>query len=427
MEDRIEDIPVEQKLRILAGDVYAAAALYSWCLSKDRQLYYTTCPHEKEFFNFFGISGCMDYLYEKKEGWSEPVLLNDPLGLMWVGESFLEKDGKGIHFQVLLGPVFLSRTSLQKINKTLSEMESSVYAARQMSRLIETVPVVTMPMLLQYAKMLHYTLTGRFLSSSQIHMQNGENVDESLGLLQGQAPQVSPERAGSVEKMIMQGIREGSTKFLSSLEKETQSAYTLLTSTGDSLRDSKNTVLVFNALCSRAAMEGGLPRSSASAIEQRYANEIERCTTVTELTKLTNTLVNEYATKVHAAQVRPEISPQIRQAMEIIRTSVTSPDLSVEYLASRVGYATYYFTKKFTQETGMKVMDFIKQQKVEYAKIMLLTTRKSTQQISEELNFATRTYFSKVFHSVTGLSPIQFRERAEHTGKKEDNETEGEL
>lgn len=288
--------------------------------------------------------------------------------------------------------------------------------ACEMGRLIHTVPVLSLPMLVQYAKMLHYTLTNRRITSYEIHMQYGENVDESDGLMQGKTPQTSPEWSRSVEKRILQDIREGSTKFLSDNEKVTQGAYGLLTSTGNSLRDSQNTILVFNSLCARAAIEGGLPQFSSEAMEHRYANAIENCTTVTELMQLNDTLIKEYADRVSELQEHPYLSPQIRKAMELIRQNVTNPDLSVQYVASRVGYSLYYFTKKFSNETGIKVRDYINRQKVAYAEILLLTTGKSTQEIADELHFGNRTYFSRVFHEVTGVTPAQYRTDAAGAG-----------
>lgn len=93
MEERKEDISTKTKLRILAGDVYASSDLFLWCYSKDRTLLFTTCPLKNKMQDLLRIGGCLDYLYGKTDGWKEPVLLNDQLGLMWIGESFMEESG----------------------------------------------------------------------------------------------------------------------------------------------------------------------------------------------------------------------------------------------------------------------------------------------------------------------------------------------
>lgn len=60
---------------------------------------------------------------------------------------------------------------------------------------------------------------------------------------------------------------------------------------------------------------------------------------------------------------------------------------------------------------GIKVTDYIKQARIEYAKIALLTTKKSIQEISDSLQFGTRNYFSKVFHEIVGMTPAAYREK----------------
>ena len=84
-------------------------------------------------------------------------------------------------------------------------------------------------------------------------------------------------------------------------------------------------------------------------------------------------------------------------------------ELSAEKIAAAMGYTPYYFTKKFYKETGMRVTDYIRQAKIEYAKLLLLTTKKTIQEISDLLHFGTRSYFSKVFHEQMGVTPAAYR------------------
>lgn len=58
----------------------------------------------------------------------------------------------------------------------------------------------------------------------------------------------------------------------------------------------------------------------------------------------------------------------------------------------------------------MKLTDYIRSVRLDAAKVMLLTSEKDIQQISEELQFGSRSYFDRVFRQEIGLSPKQFRE-----------------
>ena len=67
---------------------------------------------------------------------------------------------------------------------------------------------------------------------------------------------------------------------------------------------------------------------------------------------------------------------------------------------------------------GIKVSDYIKQARIEYAKVEVMTSRKSIQEISDTLQFGTRNYFSRVFQEVVGMTPAAYRDRAGKEGEQ---------
>ena len=82
-----------------------------------------------------------------------------------------------------------------------------------------------------------------------------------------------------------------------------------------------------------------------------------------------------------------------------------------------MGYTEYYLTKKFNAEMGMKLSDYIKQKKVERARLLLATTSKSVQEISDSLQFSSRNYFSAVFTALEGKTPAAYRAENNQRGK----------
>ena len=59
-------------------------------------------------------------------------------------------------------------------------------------------------------------------------------------------------------------------------------------------------------------------------------------------------------------------------------------------LAERTGYAMYYLTKKFKEETGFTVRNYVKYARMERAKILLSSTKLSVEDISAQLGFGSR-------------------------------------
>lgn len=427
--DDLEEYPVGVRVRILAAQVKASANLATWSFINGGTMFFSTCVHEKEFLSFLKLGKCLDFLYEEKRIWERPVILSDPLGMVWIAESAFEHDeeakkngeiiGKeedNFGMLIVIGPLFLSHTSVKHIEESLRSSSYSVHMRREMMRTLAEVPVISMSAVNQYAKILHYTLTSQRIQTSDFIFQNeatrlltmGEESEDSVQYQ-------SLERVVQDEKLILQAVKDGNLDYRQIMEQGSNYQPEMPSNTGDVLRDGKNSVLIFTALCSRAAIEGGLAVKTAKEMEMRYISETERCETVTKLKNLKNMMLDDFVHKVRESKENPMISKTTQECCDYIRTNVLRP-LTVEEIAKEMGYTTYYFTKKFYKEMGIKVTDYIKQARIEYAKIALLTTKKSIQEISDSLQFGTRNYFSKVFHEIVGMTPAAYREKV---GKEE--------
>lgn len=427
--DDLEEYPVGVRVRILAAQVKASANLATWTFINGGTMFFSTCVHEKEFLSFLKLGKCLDFLYEEKRIWERPVILSDPLGMVWIAESAFEhdeeakKDGETIGKEednfgmlIVIGPLFLSHTSVKHIEESLRSSSYSVHMRREMMRTLAEVPVISMSAVNQYAKILHYTLTSQRIQTSDFIFQNeatrlltmGEESEDSVQYQ-------SLERVVQDEKLILQAVKDGNLDYRQIMEQGSNYQPEMPSNTGDVLRDGKNSVLIFTALCSRAAIEGVLAVKTAKEMEMRYISETERCETVTKLKSLKNMMLDDFVHKVRESKENPMISKTTQECCDYIRTNVLRP-LTVEEIAKEMGYTTYYFTKKFYKEMGIKVTDYIKQARIEYAKIALLTTKKSIQEISDSLQFGTRNYFSKVFHEIVGMTPAAYREKV---GKEE--------
>ena len=157
----------------------------------------------------------------------------------------------------------------------------------------------------------------------------------------------------------------------------------------------------------------------AKEMENEYIRRAESCTTVTELMTLDRKMLEDFIIQVRRTNENPLISPAIREGCDFIRANIMK-SFTLADVAKHVGYTEYYFTRKFNKEMGIRVNDFVKEAKVEYAKIQLLTTSQGIQEISDTLNFGNRTYFSKVFREITGMTPAAFRSQL---GKEKEDET----
>ena len=407
-------VPYQERLRIFAGEVAAAAGIGTWCFGNDRQLYYSTCPNEKEFQMLLSLENGLDFVLERKGGCEYPAILSDSLNLIWAAEHAYE-DGQPV-FLIVMGPVFLNRTSVTNIEKALNKKNLSIPLKLQLMKMLGNVPVVGMSAFFQYAVMMHYMITEEKTEPDSFIYQTNplklgkQPADNEEMEEENQKDAADAERLYKGEKILLSAIREGNMNYLDILAKEGDFGGGLMTHTGDSLRDGKNTLLIFCDQCSRAVMEGGVSAKAVKELESRYCDEIEKCRTFTELAKLNEKFMAECVSKVNEFRKNEKASSSIRACCDYIKANLSKP-LTVESLAGEMGYTDYYFTKKFKKETGESLSEYIKKARIEYAKILLITTSTGIDDISDSLHFGTRNYFSKIFHDIVGITPAAYRER----------------
>lgn len=83
---------------------------------------------------------------------------------------------------------------------------------------------------------------------------------------------------------------------------------------------------------------------------------------------------------------------------------------TIKELADRSCISPDHYTRRFKQVTGQTPIDYINQHRVEKAQLLLLTTTKTCNQISEVCGFKSNTYFSRIFKKYSQLTPEQYRQ-----------------
>lgn len=399
-------------LAMLAGLLQTSCNLSTWCYDKSGYLFYSTCPHEKEFGDLFEIGGCKKYALTEGANYTKPFLMSDHLGLVWIGEYAKITTSMDTAL-VLMGPAFISETTAQTLDEKMREIDLPLSMRNIARTFFPDIPVFTMPAMHQYMKMLHYSVTKETLQLKDIVYQSDLHR-------QAESPPVETakethfldyEKAHTREQMILQCIREGNLNYTQILGDLGQYRSSHNRMAADSFRQAKNEVIVFTALCRRAAMDGKLSIKAAKEIENRYLRSIEKCTTVTELANLQRGVLAEYVNRVHDLTEVPGISQPVRDCCDYIKNHFMEP-ITLSEIAKSVCYTEYYLTRKFQREMGMSMRDFINGVRLNYAKILLISTEDSIQEISEKIQFGTRNYFTRAFREQEGCTPSEYRERA---------------
>ncbi len=178
---------------------------------------------------------------------------------------------------------------------------------------------------------------------------------------------------------------------------------------GNSVRQIKNITIIYTALCTRASIRGGLQPNLAYTLSDHYIHSIEAAKSIPDIVEINSMMQEDFVRRVHELKLSSGISLQIKQCCSFIQVHLTE-ELSLTKISKYVGYSTTYLSKKFKEEMGMTISDYILQKKIELAKKLLIKSSTSVQEIGESLGFHSPSYFCEKFKKVTGVTPNHYRE-----------------
>ena len=400
---------VRKNLELFQELISCSQSLYLWTYSPDMQLLHTTCPDSEASGDYIFMDDQIGPLIKYSKEGHYPLVLPSFLNVLWVAAFEREKStGELLHIHII-GPMFSGENSQQKIREKLESRNWTVHSRLMVLKHLENVPIVPSNLMFQYSIMLHYCITGEKISSSDlVYSSMYGNTDENTDAIRN----VSKEHLGvwAAEQDLLNAIRTGNSDYRKAFNKSSNLSYGIKITTADALQAAKYNLITLITLCSRAAIEGGLSPALSYNLCDYYSQRVIDAGTISETSSLANILIGDYIRRVQELHIQNNISKTVQSCCDYIRTHI-GEKFTIDFLAARAGYTDYYFSRKFKQETGMSLNDFIKQEKIRKAELLLSTTTMSIQDISTELSFNSRSYFSEVFQKVTGESPGEYRKR----------------
>jgi transcriptional regulator GlxA family with amidase domain len=100
----------------------------------------------------------------------------------------------------------------------------------------------------------------------------------------------------------------------------------------------------------------------------------------------------------------------IRQAQEYIERNFTEK-ITVEELASMLALGRRNLERRFKKATSNSIMEYIQRVKIEAAKLSLESSRENVNEVMYKVGYADRKAFRTTFKKITGLSPVQYKNK----------------
>lgn len=177
----------------------------------------------------------------------------------------------------------------------------------------------------------------------------------------------------------------------------------------DQLRQRKNTFIVAATLVSRAAVRGGMDIDDAFTLSDSYIQKCELLYSPDRITNLQYHMVLDFTQRVghlrhgkRPTKLALDVSNYIQHHM--------SEAITADAIAKKLYLSRPYLSRRFKEETGQTLTDYILKEKTEEAKRLLRYSDKPLSAISIYLGFSSQSHFSRVFKKYTSMGSNEYRQ-----------------
>lgn len=164
------------------------------------------------------------------------------------------------------------------------------------------------------------------------------------------------------------------------------------------------------ALAARYAVSGGMDYSLAMSIADGYIQLLDRANDVDTMLDIANDMFRTYSHMVSEVKLNFPQSINIYKVQKIV-TDRIEDKITVQGIADELGLSRTFISSHFKATTGKNLNDYINEQKINRAKVLLKTTKMPIIDISDLLSFSSQSYFQAVFKKQTGLTPNEYRQQ----------------
>lgn len=397
---------VQQNLELFRELMLCDGNICSWSYDASGKLLFSNCPDQAVFAAAFEVFGCLKKMLTVGSERDTPIFLSSDTGLIW-GAAF-EKAENVLYRCHVIGPVFYSNASVDSIYRGFRSKDFSGYSTawlRSFYEAIYRVPSSQYTIFSRNLRMLHYCVTGQRIEISDVFVE-----DIGVSAQTQSRRKTDRHRVYCAEKAMLKMVKLGDLNYKDALSASMSISDGVGVKAKDSLGSGKTSTIVFCSIVCRAAIEGGISPDEAYSVGDAYIQSAMDANTIDELSTICMSMYDDFVRRVHRTRENPKFSEPIQRCCNYIEMNLNR-NIHAQELADMVGYSVTYFTRRFREETGFGISDYVKAARIERAKLLLETSEDSVQEVSDKLGFTTRNYFTKCFREIAGMTPVEYRNR----------------
>lgn len=210
------------------------------------------------------------------------------------------------------------------------------------------------------------------------------------------------------EQLLMQAIREGRTEDAIRLAESMDRDSGRLSRT--EVSHWRNLAIIGISLCTRAAIEGGIPPEEGYRLSGYYIQKCDSAQDPAHLLHYRNRAIEELTVRVKQKLEKPRTSRHVERAKDYVRKHYREK-IYLDDIAESIGISPTHLSKLFKKETGQCLQDYINEERVFRAANLLMYSELSLMEIAEYVHFPSQSYFGKIFKQFKGVSPRIFRDQ----------------
>ena len=400
-------LPVEERLNVMEELLSCLGPMFRWIYSPEGEILFTNCPHML-LHKILERTGFLEEFLRFSKQNTAPAIASVPIGFMWCAVP--EHNNGALSRIHVLGPIATTELSLTELETALHNSTMPQKNRPKFNRVLADIPVEPALEFFKKTLVLHYCVTGEKLTNGDIVFMSNSRKEHAIEFDSHRRDRMLTYMN---EQALLNKIRQGDLDYKSALTNASRISSGVSAVKRNPLVQAKVSQVAFITLATRAAIEGGVSPEVAYSRGDASIQSVMDSRSISEMAQIGHAMYVDFIHLVHKTKLNPTLSKEIQSCCDYIST-YSAEKLTISDVAAHVGYSDYYLSRKFKEETGVSVNDYIKNVKVERAKSLLATTMLSIQDICDQLNFGSRTFFSETFKEIAGMPPAAYRKQNQH-------------
>lgn len=175
----------------------------------------------------------------------------------------------------------------------------------------------------------------------------------------------------------------------------------------EALTQAKYLCVAMTAMACREAIDAGLPEQLAFSLSDELIRQADRMQSPEQVGEHSLEVLRRYCRMVGEHRLST-LSGPVRQCCEYMMVRLRG-NVSLRELSGVCHLSQHYISDLFRKELGMGAVQYFQDQKLRYARHLVLTTTMSITQIASSLSYPSASNFTQRFRRAYGQPPLEYR------------------